>query len=194
MTNWVTSMGGPLAVVPVTALREWGGCTEEGIVVWDGEAPDDYDRACGVDELAGVIDTGTGGAQVLVLGDEPATTLYLPERRAFVRWICADSEEELIAAAEAVLDAPDTPWEDCGAWETDGPAVLMDSAEAGADLGVPYPGDTRMPEQADVPLPAGRWRVGAHQTSGTSTQVGVVRLLAEGNALPGGRGRIRLPR
>ncbi|MFE6909031.1 Imm21 family immunity protein [Streptomyces erythrochromogenes] len=44
------------------------------------------------------------GAQVLVLEDEPATTCCLPEHRAFLRWLAADSEAGLKAAAEAVLN------------------------------------------------------------------------------------------
>ncbi|KQX53231.1 MULTISPECIES: Imm21 family immunity protein [unclassified Streptomyces] len=72
---------------------------------------------------------------------------------------------------------PGTSWEDCGVWETDGAAVLMDSAEAGVDLGVPYPGGTRMPQQADVDVPAGCWRVRACCSSGVDPSVGVVRLL-----------------
>lgn len=56
-----------------------------------------------------------------------------------VRWLAADSEAEVFTAAEAVLADPDTAWEDSGLWGTDGPAVLMDSAEAGADRGVDYP-------------------------------------------------------
>lgn len=80
-------MGGPLAVVPVSALGAWSGCTQTGTVVGDATAPDDYDRACAVDGLAGVIDVGEDGAQVLVLADEPATTCYVPERRAFLRWL-----------------------------------------------------------------------------------------------------------
>ncbi|MFD9214571.1 Imm21 family immunity protein [Streptomyces sp. NPDC059544] len=52
-------------------------------------------------------------------------------------------------------------WEDCGVWETDGPAVLMDSAEAGAGLAMPYPGSSRRPEQAPVAVAAGRWRIRA---------------------------------
>ncbi|MER5312789.1 Imm21 family immunity protein [Streptomyces sp. NPDC002773] len=191
MSNWVESMGGPLVVVPVTVLRGWGGCTEEGTILGGTGESDDYDLACAVEGLAGVIGDG---ANVLVLADEPATTRFLPERLAFVRWLGADSEEELVAAAEALLDAPDTSWEECGIWETDGPAVLMDSAEAGADLGTAYPGGTRMPQQADVSVPAGRWRVGACQSSGGPTSVGVVRLLAEGNTLPAGGGAFRLPR
>ncbi|MFE2626344.1 Imm21 family immunity protein [Streptomyces sp. NPDC059374] len=79
-------MGGPLIVVPVSALAAWRGCTESGVMVGDATAPDDYDRACAVDDLAGVIAVGENGAQALVLADEPATSCYLPERRAFLRW------------------------------------------------------------------------------------------------------------
>ncbi|MFD9244199.1 Imm21 family immunity protein [Streptomyces sp. NPDC059556] len=48
-------MGGPLIVVPVSALASWGGCTEDGLMAGDATAPDDYDRACAMDDLAGVI-------------------------------------------------------------------------------------------------------------------------------------------
>ncbi len=174
---WVESMGGPLVVVPLSALAAWGGCTETGMVVGDATAPDDYDRACAVDGLVGAITVGEGGAQALVLADEPATTCYLPEHRAFLRWLAADSEAGLTAAAEAVLADPATVWEECGTWATDGPAVLMDSAEAGADLGVEYPGGG-LPAQAPVPLPAGRWRVRAvHTKTDQGPWVGLVQLL-----------------
>nr|WSX81889.1 immunity 21 family protein [Streptomyces sp. NBC_00899] len=156
-------MGGPLIAVPVSALASWRGCTEEGIVISDGTTPDDYDRACEVDDLAGVIEVDRGGTHALVLADEPATSCFLSEQRVFLRWLGADSEDDLIAAAEAVLADPATPWEECGTWVTDGPAVLMDSAEAGADLNVEYPGGGR-PEQAPVPLPAGVWTIRAVHT------------------------------
>ncbi|WP_371776188.1 Imm21 family immunity protein [Streptomyces sp. NBC_01438] len=48
-------------------------------------------------------------------------------------------------------------------WITDGPAVLMDSAEAGAELNVEYPGGG-LPVQAGISLPPGRWRVRAVHT------------------------------
>ncbi|MFD8263726.1 Imm21 family immunity protein [Streptomyces griseoluteus] len=102
----------------------------------DATAPDDYDRACAVDELAGVIAVGENGAQALVLADQPATSCYLSERRVFLRWLAADSEAGLKAAPEAVLPDPATPWEECGMWVSDGPAVLMDSAEAGSALDI----------------------------------------------------------
>ncbi|MFD5786693.1 Imm21 family immunity protein [Streptomyces sp. NPDC127037] len=174
---WVESMGGPLVVVPVSALASWGGCTEGGLMAGDATAPDDYDRACAVDDLAGVIPIGENGAQALVLADEPATTCYLPQHRAFLRWRAADSEAGLRAAAETVLADPAMAWEKCGTWTSDGPAVLMDSAEAGSDLGVAYP-DGGTPAEAPVPLPACRWRVRAtHTKVDEEYWVGLVQLL-----------------
>ncbi|MFE4594374.1 Imm21 family immunity protein [Streptomyces laurentii] len=175
--TWVESMGGPLIVVPVSALACWGGCTESGLMAGDATAPDDYDRACAVDDLAGVIPADENGAQALVLADEPATSCYLPQHRAFLRWCAAGSEAGLRAAAHTVLADPATVWEECGTWASDGPAVLMDSAEAGSDLGVEYP-DGGMPAEARVPLPAGRWRVRATQTKvDEENWVGLVQLL-----------------
>ncbi|WP_370414827.1 Imm21 family immunity protein [Streptomyces fradiae] len=175
---WVESMGGPLIAIPVSALDAWHGCTEDGMVLSDGPDPDDYDRACAVDALAGTITVGEEGTEALVLGDEPATTCYIPEHRVFLRWLAAGSEAELKAAAEAVLADPATPWEECGTWTTDGPAVLMDSAEAGTDLSVEYP-DGGFPAQATVSLPPGRWRIrAAHTKADEGNWVGLVQLQA----------------
>lgn len=177
VSGWVESMGGPLIVVPVSALAAWHGSTETGVMAGDATAPDDYDRACAVDDPAGVITVGGHGAQALVLADEPATSCYLPEHRAFLRWLAAYSEAELRAGADAVLADPATRWEECGSWVSDGPAVLMDSAEAGAELDVEYPGGG-MPSQVPVPLPAGRWRVRATRTrADEGIRVGLVQLL-----------------
>ncbi|MFJ5779947.1 Imm21 family immunity protein [Streptomyces sp. NPDC093094] len=175
---WVRSAGGPLIVVAESSVHAWSGCTEDGSVVGDAGGRDDYDRACEVEDLAGVIGVGAGSATALVLADEPATTCFLPERLLFVRWLAADSEDELFAAAEALLADPDTVWEDGGLWVTDGPAVLMDAADAGADLGVEHPGGSR-PDQAPVRLPAGRWSVRAAHRTGEFPWVGCVRLVAE---------------
>ncbi|MGW8886281.1 Imm21 family immunity protein [Streptomyces sp. NPDC055749] len=95
---------------------------------------------------------GEEGARVLVLADEPATTCYLPEHQAFVRWLGADSEVGLIAAVNAVLNDPTAQWETCGAWETDGSAVLMESVTDGAELEVEYTNGAGLPEPATVPI------------------------------------------
>jgi len=89
----------------------------------------------------------------------------------------ADSEAELNAAAKAVLADPATLWEECGTWLSDGPATLMDSAEAGSELNIEYPGGG-MPAQASVSLPAGRWRVRAtHTKADEENWVGLVQIL-----------------
>ena len=175
---WVDSYGGPLIVVPASALDAWGGDTEAGRVLGGTGPADDYDRACAVDAYAEAIPVGDAGAQALVLGDEPALTCYLPDLSAFVRWLGADSETELFDAARAALSDSGVVWDECGTWETDGPAVLMDSAEAGADLGVEYPGGG-LPQQAHLSLPAGRWRVRARHGTADFPGVGVVHLLPE---------------
>ncbi|MEV6357269.1 Imm21 family immunity protein [Streptomyces hydrogenans] len=179
--TWVESMGGPLIAVPVSVLYGWRGCTESGMVIGDGDVTDDYDRACEVDDLAGVIAVGEEGIRGLVLADEPATTCYLPEHQVFVRWLGADSEADLIAAAKTVLTDPTTQWEECGVWETDGPAVLMDSVTDGAELDIEYPNGGGLPEQAPVPIPLGRWTVRAvHASPNDDTSVGLVQLLPSG--------------
>lgn len=176
--TWVESMGGPLIAVPVSVLDGWHGCTESGQVIGDGDVPDDYDRACEVDGLAGVITVGGDGPRGLVLADEPATTCYLPAHRVFVRWLGANSDADLIAAAGSVLTDPTTEWEECGVWETDGPAVLMDSVTAGNELGVEYPNGGGLPVYARVPIPPGRWIVRAvHTLANEETSVGLVQLL-----------------
>ncbi|MDF9867902.1 hypothetical protein OKW18_000040 [Streptomyces pratensis] len=174
---WVESMGGPLIVVPVSALASWGGSTESGLMAGNSTAPDDYDRACAVDDLAGVIPVDANGAQALVLADEPATSCYLPQHRVFLRWLAADSEAGLSAAADTALADPATVWDECGTWISDGPAVLMDSAWAGTDLGIEYPYGG-MPTVAPVSLPTGSWRVRATQTKvDEENWVGLVQLL-----------------
>ncbi|MFD0035668.1 Imm21 family immunity protein [Streptomyces sp. NPDC055059] len=148
------------------------------MVIGDGDDLDDYDRACEVEGLAGVIAVGNEGFRGLVLADEPASSCYLPDHQAFVRWLGADCEADLIAAAQAVLADPTTAWEECGVWETDGPAVLMDSVTAGAGVGVEYSNDGGMPTQAPVPLwPGSRTVRAVHASPIEDTLVGVIQLL-----------------
>lgn len=166
-------MGGPLIVVPVSALEHWAGCSES----WGEEGVhDDYDRACDVEGYAGVLNVGTGGAQALVLADNPATSCFVPDLRVFVRRLGGAAAEQL-AAAEAVLADPTTAWEDCGVWETDGDAVLMDSVTPGNGLDVEYPDGGGLPEQAPVPISAGRWQVHATYQDNETATITLVRLL-----------------
>lgn len=98
-------------------------------------------------------------------------------QNVFLRWLAADSDGELLEAAQAVLDDPATDWEDCVVWETDGAAVLLDSAVAGSDLAVEHPDQGGLPEQALISVPAGCGSVRAFHKTGDFPWVGLVQLL-----------------
>lgn len=176
--KWVASMGGPLIVVPVSVLDRWNGCTVSGMVMSEGDTQDDYDRACAVKGLAGVIPVGDESAGGLVLADGPASTCYLPQHSTFVRWLAADTETDVITAAIATLKDPATKWHGCGIWETDGPAMLMDSATAGSELAENESGGVPT-EQDFLSIRPGRWAVNAaNGEMNEKTQVGVIRLVS----------------
>lgn len=161
-----------MVVVPLSAVADWGGSTLAGMPTDDGSTTDDYDRACAVNGYAAVIPMR--GAEAIVLGDEPATTCFWPDHRAFVRWFGADSEEDLFATATQGLTDAATAWEDCGTWTCDGPAVLLDSAIAGPDLGHDYPNGS-----ATIPLDPGMWalQVATYVNAAETASVGLIRLL-----------------
>ncbi|GAB3986912.1 Imm21 family immunity protein [Plantactinospora veratri] len=128
MPIWVDSGGGPLVVVPETSLRDW-----RGVDPVDVNDDSDAERAYAVEGLAGVVAVGRAEAQALVLGDEPASTCYVPEMHALVGWDAAQNADSLINAARKLVADLTVAWDDCGVWETDGPAVLMDAGEDGAE-------------------------------------------------------------
>lgn len=90
----------------------------------DGDEWEDYDRACDVDGHVGLI--AVGQSHALVLGFDPASTAFLSSAGAFVRWIAADSEEELLDSVDAALAS--AVWEETVTWDVPGPVVLLDSA------------------------------------------------------------------
>lgn len=144
--EWVESGGGPLLAAPASQLARWEGAT-------DDEGPEenwgDYGRACAVGGYIGLL--GIGEGQGLVLGDEPATTTYLPDERLFVRWAAADSESELVDAARQAVHGVE--WQEELDWDVDGAVVLFDSAWPGA---TPEPGN-----HLGIDLAPGRYRVRA---------------------------------
>lgn len=144
--DWVESAGGPLLVAPASQLVHWEGVTDDDGPV---ETWGDYGRACAVEGYIGLV--GVGAGQALVLGDEPALTTYLPDRRLFLRWAAADSEDELVSAARRAVH--DTAWDEELTWDVDGPVVLFDSAWPGA---TPEPGN-----HLTVDLAPARYRVRA---------------------------------
>ena len=100
--RWVTSLGGPLILIPQSACHLWNGAPpdypdEEG----------DYGRACAVDDYIGLIDVGH--TQALVLGDYPARTTFLPDHGILLRKIAGNDDDEVLEAALKLL--PTITWE-----------------------------------------------------------------------------------
>lgn len=156
--EWVESGGGPLLVAPISQLPHWGGALND-----DG-SPDDYSRACAIEGYIGLV--AVGARQALVLGDEPATTTYLPEDRLFLRWSAADSETELVTAARRLVHT--AAWEEHLAWTVDGPVALFDSASPGA---TPEPGNHLI-----IDLPPSRYQVKATHMETPRTQMTLINL------------------
>lgn len=142
LVDWVESGGGPLVVVPAEVLAQWEGADSEG-------PESDYDRACAVVGFAGLL--AVGASHALVLGDEPASTVFLPEYGVFVRWVAAESEAELLDSVGAALE--DAAWEDRQVWDVPGPVVLFDSAWPGCEV--------EPDNHARVDLAGGRYEVRA---------------------------------
>ncbi len=119
--EWVESGGGPLIAVPETVLPFWTGADGE-------ETASDYDRACEVDGLVGLLPVGD--ATALVLGDEPAATAFLPEHGTLVRCVAAHSEAEVLASVPEALHT--AQWQSEVQWKVPDELVLFDAAWPGA--------------------------------------------------------------
>lgn len=156
--EWVESGGGPLIAVPEEVLPFWSGADGDDL-------SSDYDRACDVEGLVGLVPVGDSRA--LVLGDEPASTSYLPEHGVFVRWSAAESEDELLAVVPAALAA--AVWDPEVRWHVPGPVVLFDAA---------WPGTaSERTDHLRVALEPGRYGVrAAHVEPGPETWVGLVQV------------------
>lgn len=79
LSESIDTTGGPLIVMSTSLLGSWYGCFEaptprEAVFRFNhpNDPATDYDRACDVESLLGVISVGEGNA--LVLGDMPVAT------------------------------------------------------------------------------------------------------------------------
>jgi hypothetical protein len=118
--EWVESGGGPLIAIPEVVLPFWAGAEGD-------DMSSDYDRACDVDGFIGLVPVGD--TRALVLGDEPASTSYLPEHGTFVQWRAAASKDALLSRVPAAIEA--AVWEPEVHWNVPGPVVLFDAARPG---------------------------------------------------------------
>ncbi|MBR7836961.1 hypothetical protein KDL01_27030 [Actinospica durhamensis] len=115
---WITSLGGPLILIPESACEHWIGAPRD----WP-EDEGDYGRACAVDGFIGLIDVGP--ARALVLGDDPAPTTFHPERNLLIRAIAIEADTDLDALLDRVL--PTIDWDEQLTWDIPGPIMLFDS-------------------------------------------------------------------
>lgn len=118
--TWLETDGGPFIVVPHAALSHWTG------------TGGDYDRACEVMDLVGVLEL-SDGVEALVLGDEPLPTAYLPEYQVLVRWCHAESGVNVAGTVLAGL--PTAEWEEGPVLSTNGALVMFDAAYSGTQAG-----------------------------------------------------------
>ncbi|MFC3578177.1 immunity 21 family protein [Streptomyces yaanensis] len=161
--EWVESGGGPLIAIPEVVLPFWAGADGD-------ELSSDYDRACEVDGHVGLLPVGD--TRALVLGDEPASTAYLPEHGTFVRWCAADSEAALLDRIPQALEAAE--WEPEMHWDVPGAVVLFDAA---------WPGNaSERTDHLRVALEPGRYTVRvAYVEPGPEVWVGLVQVRRAGD-------------
>jgi len=111
----------------------------------------DYDRACDVGDLVGLIPVGGGIA--LVLGDEPLSTTWVPARAAqggyLVGWEYAESDAAVVQHLGRLDEA--SGWAAAGLFSAGAEdLILFDAADPGLD-----PSSARLA----IALPAGSDRI-----------------------------------
>jgi hypothetical protein len=133
-TKWVTSAGGPLILLDERRLNDWGGVFSPVTGEADPDGRDtDYARACEVEGYIGRIPVNS--VEVLVLGDEPMPTAWVPNSTGggtFVRWMAGEDEREFL---DWVPKVPADILESDGRFLVhDGKLILFDSAFAGRNV------------------------------------------------------------
>lgn len=126
--KWIQSNGGPLILVPEARCAQWRGIDED-----PATGASHYDIACSVTTNVEVLQVRD--VEILVLGDEPLRTAWIPQRNGGIlaRWVYADSEQSILAVLnENHLDDLLAPTD--LTFYAPGPCLLFDSAEPGDDI------------------------------------------------------------
>ncbi len=132
MVKWIESNGGPLLLLGESLLANWAGA--------DGPrpGPTDYERAAAVRDFVGVVPVDDGYG--LVLWGEPLPTTWWSRLDAvdglFVRWIAAESDEQVNDTLEKLSDDVFVPSK-VFITLTDPNCMLFDSAMPGEDILTP---------------------------------------------------------
>jgi hypothetical protein len=172
--TWVGTASGPMLLLPDSLLDEWSGIdvpasrTVRALFRWNlREArASDYDRACDVEDYAGVIPVGYG--EGLVMTESLRATAWVPQPWGgyFVR------RPKAIAAADAERVLAHLPaassWTAVEPYVVVGtPLSLFNSAE---------PGMEQVMDRLQVELAPGRYEVRWTRPAPDASEIGVVEL------------------
>lgn len=135
LLKWIESGGGPLILLPEDRLNAWHGTDDTNYQTENSGrlGSIDYERACAVEDLLGLVQVAD--TQALVLGDEPMSTAWHPTGRAdglLIRWVYG---EDINAVPTYVRDLDDAIWTSSGIMLTlrNQPYHLFDSAWPGPE-------------------------------------------------------------
>lgn len=141
--TWVSSEGGPLILLAENHLLSWGGVIppQEGRLAaatfrWAGanSPATDYDRACDINDVAGLVEVGTGHSLVLSEGDTPTGWWENSATRGMLVQGGYGEEETFILSA--INKLPENVWKPTSLYmDVEGfPLYLFDAGLPGANV------------------------------------------------------------
>lgn len=93
--KWITSGGGPYVLATKHSALSWLGT--KGASAADREPPaSDYERACQINDYVGVVAGDPNLVLVITEPDEIAWFSIAPDEGLLVKWIGADSDEQVL--------------------------------------------------------------------------------------------------
>jgi hypothetical protein len=128
--EWFESQDSALLVIPESLLHEWNG-TEPSA---PGVPSQDLARAFAIEGWIGAIPVGSG--QALVLNDIPTNAAFFLREGSLciLRWLCADSANDLVALAESAASPTETS-PSVSFIHHGGRLCLIGASDDGAELG-----------------------------------------------------------
>lgn len=156
--RWLDTDAGALMLLPAKLKPLWSGIEppKDGRVIeahfrWnpDGTATD-YDRACDIDDYAGLVSVGPGAGIVLGQDNLPATWQAFPDGGGVLARLYTSESGDYPDRLPKL--PPNLAWSAVGEFTTDGsPLVLFDSTESGDEAPI-FP-------SVPIHLAAGRYAV-----------------------------------
>lgn len=145
--KWVTTVGGPIVILPVAAAKNWSGAfsrksIEAQKIVFVPEddflnpLETDYGKACEIEDYIGTFDFN--GDKAIVLGDGPNSTTCLEigdKEILIVRWIYAENDEsvDFYLRSDKIKKLTDWVWNET-IYVKHADYVMFDSAEPGFEI------------------------------------------------------------